>query len=92
MWFELDPVLETGLTSPSGELETFDDMFSAIQCPTLIIRGAVEKGGILSDGESDRLTRLIPDSQTLSWPKVGHSPHIARNHDFIRALKRFHPE
>ena len=89
MWFELDPILETGLTSPSGEAETFEEMFSAIECPTLIVRGAVEKGGILSDEESDRLTRLIPDSRTLSWPRVGHSPHIARNHDFIRAVKRF---
>lgn len=92
MWFELDPVLETSLNSRSGDSETFDEMFSAIECPTLIIRGAVEKGGILSDEESDRLTRLIPHSRALSWPRIGHSPHIARNHDFIRAVTRFHAE
>ena len=92
MWFELDPVLETDISElPDGE-ETFADMFSAIQCPTLIIQGATDKGGILSDEESDRIAGLIPDSRILRWPRVGHSPHIARNHDFIRALKRFHTE
>jgi pimeloyl-ACP methyl ester carboxylesterase len=92
MWFELDPVLETVISElPDGE-ETFADMFSAIQCPTLIIQGATDKGGILSDEESDRIAGLIPDSRILRWSRVGHSPHIARNHDFIRALKRFHTE
>jgi len=92
MWFDLDPVLESGITSPAGETETFDEIFNAIQCPTLLIRGAVDKGGILSDGEADRVAGLIPDSRSLLWPRVGHSPHIARNHDFIRAVKRFHSE
>ena len=92
MWFELDPVLETDLNSSSDDAESFDEMFSAIQCPTLIIRGAVERGGILSDEEADRLAGLIPDSRALYWPRIGHSPHIARNHDFIRAVKRFHAE
>ncbi len=92
MWFELDPILETALTGPSGDTETFDEMFKAIQCPTLIIRGAVERGGIVSDEEADRLAGLIPYSRALLWPRVGHSPHIARNHDFIRAVKRFHTE
>ena len=92
MWFELDPVLETVISElPDGE-ETFADMFSAIQCPTLIIQGATDKGGILSDEESDRIAGLIPDSRILRWSRVGHSPHIARNHDFIRTLKRFHAE
>lgn len=92
MWFELDPVLETGITNPSDDTETFDEIFSALKCPTLIIQGSTEKGGILSDEETDRVADLIPDSRTLRWPRVGHSPHIARNHDFIRAVKRFHAE
>ena len=92
MWFELDPILETGLTRPSDDTETFDEMFSAIRCPTLIVRGAVEKGGIMSNEEVARVAALIPDSRDLYWPRVGHSPHIARNHDFIRAVKRFHAE
>lgn len=92
MWFEMDPVLETGLTSPSGNTETFDEIFSAVRCPTLIIQGAADKGGILSDGETDRIAGLIPDARVLRWPRVGHSPHIARNYDFIRALKRFGAE
>ena len=92
MWFELDPVLGTVISEPPDRDETFADMFSAIQCPTLIIQGATDKGGILSDEESDRIAGLIPDSRILRWPRVGHSPHIARNHDFIRTLKRFHAE
>jgi pimeloyl-ACP methyl ester carboxylesterase len=54
--------------------------------------GASDKGGILSEEESERVAGLIPDIRVLTWPKVGHSPHIARNHDFIRATKRFWAE
>tara|TARA_B110000116_G_C16727282_1_gene532012 strand:+ start:101 stop:928 length:828 start_codon:yes stop_codon:yes gene_type:complete len=92
MWFQMDPVLEEGPISRAEDTETFDDMFSSIQCPTLMINGAVDKGGILSDEESERVIGLIPNSRLLTWPKVGHSPHIARNHDFIRATKRFWAE
>jgi len=89
MWFQMDPALEEGPISRSEDSETFDDLFSAIKCPTLMINGAPDKGGILSEEEADRVAGLIPDCRLLTWPKVGHSPHIARNHDFIRATKRF---
>lgn len=92
MWFELDPVLEAWMSSRSRDEGTFDHIFGAIQCSTLVIQGAVHRGGIMSDEESDRLAGLIPDCRILRWPRVGHSPHIARNHDFIRAIKRFHAE
>jgi pimeloyl-ACP methyl ester carboxylesterase len=92
MYFELDPVLEEGRMSPREDNDTFDDLFTGIACSTLIIRGAVENGGIMSDEESDRVEGLVPNSRVLSWPRVGHSPHIARNHDFIRAIKRFWAE
>jgi pimeloyl-ACP methyl ester carboxylesterase len=92
MWFQMDPALEEGPISRAEDTETFDDMFFSIQCRTLMINGAVDKGGILSDEESERVIGLIPNSRLLTWPKVGHSPHIARNHDFIRATKRFWAE
>ena len=92
MWFQMDPALEEGPIGRAEDTETFDDMFFSIQCPTLMINGSVDKGGILSDEESERVIGLIPNSRLLTWPKVGHSPHIARNHDFIRATKRFWAE
>jgi pimeloyl-ACP methyl ester carboxylesterase len=88
MWFELDPILESGRTNPREEHETFDEMFTSIQCPTILIQGAADKGGIMSDEEAERVRDLIPNCNLLSWPKVGHSPHIARNHDFIRAVNK----
>jgi pimeloyl-ACP methyl ester carboxylesterase len=92
MYFELDPVLEAGRLNPSDDFDQFESLLAAIECPVLIIRGNVEKGGIMSDEEAERVIDLIPNSRLLSWPKVGHSPHIARNHDFIRAAKRFAAE
>ena len=92
MYFELDPVMEAGRPNPREDNDTFDGIFTAIRCPMLLIRGAVENGGIMSDEEAERVVGLIPDSRDLSWPRVGHSPHIARNHDFIRAVKRFWTE
>ncbi|HIF71850.1 MAG TPA: alpha/beta hydrolase [Dehalococcoidia bacterium] len=92
MYFEMDPALEEVRMDPSKDVDMFEDMFRAIQCPTLLIQGNVEKGGIMSDEEAARVIGLIANSRLLSWPKVGHSPHIARNHDFIRAAKRFAAE
>ena len=92
MYFELDPVMEAGRPNPREDNDTFDGIFTAIRCPMLLIRGAVENGGIMSDEAAERVVGLIPDSRDLSWPRVGHSPHIARNHDFIRAVKRFWTE
>ena len=92
MWFQMDPALEEGPISRAEDEETFDEMFNSIQCPVLMINGAADKGGILSEEESERVAGLIPDCRVLTWPKVGHSPHIARNHDFIRATKRFWAE
>jgi pimeloyl-ACP methyl ester carboxylesterase len=92
MYFELDPVMEAGRPNPREDNDTFDGIFTAIGCPVLLIRGAVENGGIMSDEEAERVVGLIPDSRDLSWPRVGHSPHIARNHDFIRTVKRFWSE
>jgi pimeloyl-ACP methyl ester carboxylesterase len=92
MYFELDPVMEAGRPNPREDNDTFDGIFTVIGCPTLLIRGAVENGGIMSDEEAERVMGLIPNSRELSWPRVGHSPHIARNHDFIRAMKRFWAE
>lgn len=92
MYFELDPVMEAGRPNPREDNDTFDGIFTTIGCPMLLIRGAVENGGIMSDEEAERVVGLIPDSRDLSWPRVGHSPHIARNHDFIRAVKRFWSE
>jgi pimeloyl-ACP methyl ester carboxylesterase len=92
MWFEMDPALEVWMSRRSKDEGTFDHIFGGIQCPTLIVQGAVDRGGIVPDEESDRLNGLIPDCRVLRWPRVGHSPHIARNHDFIRAVKRFHGE
>lgn len=89
MWFEMDPDLEERPLSKSEETETFDDIFNSIECPTLIIQGSPDKGGILTDQETARVADLIGDSHVLKWPRVGHSPHIARDHDFVRAVKQF---
>jgi pimeloyl-ACP methyl ester carboxylesterase len=89
MWFQMDPGLEEAPVSSSEEKETFDEIFRNIKSSTLIINGSVVEGGILSEKETARIADLIPASRVLSWPKVGHSPHIARNHDFIRAVQRF---
>ena len=92
MWFQMDPGLEEAPVSSSEETETFDEIFRNIKSSTLIINGSVLAGGILSEKETVRIAGLMPNSRVLYWPKVGHSPHIARNHDFIRAVRRFWDE
>jgi pimeloyl-ACP methyl ester carboxylesterase len=89
MQFRMDPRLIRGSGTRSETERSFDEAFSKIDCPVLLLHGNPEKGGIMNDAEAARVAALIPQVEVVNWPHTGHNMHIARNFDFVKAVRRF---
>jgi pimeloyl-ACP methyl ester carboxylesterase len=89
MQFRTDPRLIRSRARRSGESKNFDEAFSQVQAPVLLMQANPEKGGIMPDEEATRVKALIPGSRLVSWPHTGHNMHIARNFDFVKAVREF---
>ena len=89
MQFRMDPGLIRGSGTRSETERSFDASFSKIDCPVLLMHGNPEKGGIMDAAEAARVAALIPQVEVVNWPHTGHNMHIARNFDFVKAVRRF---
>ena len=89
MQFRTDPELIRGRSRRTGESNNFDAAFAQIKAPVLLLQANPEKGGIMPDEEAARVKALIPGAELVSWPHTGHNMHIARNFDFVKAVRRF---
>jgi pimeloyl-ACP methyl ester carboxylesterase len=89
MQFRMDPGLIRGRGTRSEPERSFDEAFSKIDCPVLLMHGNPEKGGIMDDTEANRVAGLIPQVEVVNWPHTGHNMHIARNFDFVKVVRRF---
>ncbi len=53
----------------------FDSAVRSIQCPVLLLRGDVAKGGMLPESDADRLMSLLSDGTRIDFPTAGHLLH-----------------
>ncbi len=89
MQFRLDPELHRGRGTRTEPEQIHDEAFAKIDTPVLLMHGNPEKGGIMDETEAARVASVIPDVQVVHWPHTGHNLHIARNFDFVKAVRRF---
>ncbi len=89
MQFRLDPELVRGRGTRTEPEINHDDTFAQIDAPVLLMHGNPDKGGIMDEAEAARVASMIPDVQVAHWPHTGHNLHIARNFDFVKAVRRF---
>ena len=54
-----------------------DSSLQAIRCPTLLIYGNTELGGIISQEDAERITSLIPDCAPEFMEDAGHAPNLS---------------
>ena len=52
-----------------------DEIFRSIQCPSLILRGDVAKGGMLPEADAESLINLLADGTKIDFPTAGHLLH-----------------
>ncbi len=60
-------------TMPKGDLE-FWDVYDAVRCPTLVLRGA--QSDLLSRGTADEMKRRGPKAKVVEIAGVGHAPTL----------------
>lgn len=73
---DLDPaVMQTILDGRWAEDYDLHGLVSAIQCPTLLLRGDVAKGGMLPDDDAASLMNQLSDGVRIDYPTAGHLLH-----------------
>jgi pimeloyl-ACP methyl ester carboxylesterase len=76
-------------TFAGGVAYLSDELLPKIPCPTLVILGNPNRGGVVDWAERPRLQRLLKGSKILEWPEVGHSIHAEAPERFIATVSDF---
>jgi pimeloyl-ACP methyl ester carboxylesterase len=66
-----------------------DELLPKIECPTLVILGNPNRGGVVDWTERPRIQRLLKGSKILEWPEVGHGIHAEAPERFIATVSDF---
>jgi pimeloyl-ACP methyl ester carboxylesterase len=64
-----------------------EEYLEAITCPTLVVQGANDEYGTLAQAEA--IHRRVPATQTLIFPRCGHSPHRDQPKLTLAAISEF---
>jgi pimeloyl-ACP methyl ester carboxylesterase len=60
-----------------------------IACPTLLLQGTPELGGLMSDADVALATRLLPHHAHVKFRNLGHALFIQQPEPVLRALTNF---
>ncbi|WP_133137551.1 alpha/beta fold hydrolase [Legionella rowbothamii] len=73
--------------------ETFENynehVFEKIQCPTLLIYGSLEQGGLISNDDIERILHIKPNLAHIKISQAGHSPIQQDRAPTLKAIKQF---
>jgi pimeloyl-ACP methyl ester carboxylesterase len=66
-----------------------EEWFPKVSCPSLVILGSPERGGVVKWEDRPRLQRLLKGSRMVEWDDVGHLVHFQKMERFIAEVKSF---
>jgi pimeloyl-ACP methyl ester carboxylesterase len=73
---DLDPaVLDSILDGRWPEGYDFESIFRSVQCPVLVLRGDMARGGMLPEDDAKSLMNLLADGSLIEFPAAGHLLH-----------------
>ena len=67
----------------------FDAILPQVTCPTLVLVGKEELGGVIPLGEAERVKELLPNGQVLIINDMGHSLHRSHRERFLELTRPF---
>ena len=87
---QLDPSVMTPIVQAQW-LKGYDlqSIASRIQSPTLVMQADGNAGGMLTDGDADRLEETIPDVTRVKVSGIGHQIHTAAPDSALRIVLGF---
>ncbi len=79
------------MTLDGSSLEGWDGeaVLRGIACPTLLLQGAPELGGLMSDADVALATRLLPHHTHVKFRNLGHALFIQQPEPVLRAVTNF---
>lgn len=72
-----------------GTAYSADDWFPKVSCPSLVILGNTERGGVVDVKDRARLRNLLKDTKLVEWDDVGHGIHREQPARFVNEVKAF---
>ena len=64
-------------------------LLGAITCPTLLLQGATQMGGLMSDADVAIAIRLLPHHAHVKFKNLGHALFIQQPEPVLRAVTNF---
>jgi pimeloyl-ACP methyl ester carboxylesterase len=79
------------MTLNGSSLEGWDGeaVLRGIACPTLLLQGSQELGGLMSDADVALATRLLPHHTHVKFRNLGHALFIQQPEPVLRAVTNF---
>jgi pimeloyl-ACP methyl ester carboxylesterase len=79
------------MTLDGSALEGWDGetVLRGISCPTLLLQGSPELGGLMSDSDVALATRLLPHHTHVRFRNLGHALFIQQPEPVLRAVTNF---
>ena len=79
------------MTLDGSSLEGWDGetVLRGIACPTLLLQGTPELGGLMSDADVALATRLLPHHAHVKFRNLGHALFIQQPEPVLRAVTNF---
>jgi pimeloyl-ACP methyl ester carboxylesterase len=66
-----------------------DAILAGVRCPVLLLQGDMAAGGMLTDGDAERLASRLPDCARIKLEGVGHLIHWTQTEATLRLLIAF---
>ena len=79
------------MTLDGSSIEGWDGeaMLRGISCPTLLLQGTPELGGLMSDSDVALATQLLPHHTHVKFRNLGHALFIQQPEPVLRAVTNF---
>jgi pimeloyl-ACP methyl ester carboxylesterase len=79
------------MTLDGSSIEGWDGetVLRGITCPTLLLQGTPELGGLMSDADVALATRLLPHHAHVRFRNLGHALFIQQPEPVLRAVTNF---
>jgi pimeloyl-ACP methyl ester carboxylesterase len=79
------------MTLDGSSIEGWDGeaVLRGITCPTLLLQGTTELGGLMSDADVALATRLLPHHAHVKFRNLGHALFIQQPEPVLRAVTNF---
>lgn len=87
---ELDPeVLTPLLDNTLLDVSTWLEQVRRVSCPTLLLHGELERGGMLGRTDAEEMAKEMRDAMTIPLPNVGHLLHWLATEEMTRYVLGF---